>query len=296
MNNTLKIALIALAVLFGAALLLAGGVLIGRSFFGRSAYLDGRFQFNPMENNDNRFAFNGRGPGMMGRGFYPQEDSRRPFLMGPGMMGEGFLPRDNSRQPFGRRPGMMGNRFSGAPGNPLSVEEVQTAVEEYLAQLGIDDLELKEVMIFEQNAYALIQEESTGMSAMELLVDHASAEVFPEFGPNMMWNLKYGMMSGRRGELGSGGCCRDFYSPDDGFEFEAMPVTLEEARIAAQDYLDQEAPGAKVSEEGFTFYGYYTFDFEDNGAIAGMLSVNGFSADVWLHTWHGAIIAEQEVN
>ena len=51
-------------------------------------------------------------------------------------------------------------------------------------------------MIFDNNAYARITEKSTGIGAMELLVDPASLVVFPEYGPNMMWNLKYGMMSG----------------------------------------------------------------------------------------------------
>ena len=296
MNNTLKITLIVLAVLFGAALLLAGGVLIGRSFLGRAAYLDGRVPFNPMDNFNNRYDPDGRGPGMMGRGIYPQDDSRTPFGMGPGIMGQRSFSQDDYRQPFDMRSGMMGGRFSSTTGEPLSIEESKTAIEEYLAQLGNDDLVLKEVMVFDQNAYAVIQEQSTGFSAMELLVDHASGDVFPEYGPNMMWNLKYGMMGGRRGEFGSGACCSDVYSADDDFEFEAMPVTLEEARAAAQEYLDQEVPGAAITEEGFTFYGYYTFDFEENGEMAGMLSVNGFSADVWPHTWHGDFIAEQEIN
>jgi hypothetical protein len=29
--------------------------------------------------------------------------------------------------------------------------------------------------------------------AMELLVDKSSGAIFPEYGPNMMWNLKYGI-------------------------------------------------------------------------------------------------------
>lgn len=296
MNNTLKIVLIVLAVLFGAALLLAGGVVIGRNFLGRAAYMDGRFPFNPMDNFNNRYSPDGRGPGMMGRGYYPQDDSRRSFGMGPGMMGRGFNPQGEYRQPFGMGPGMMGNRFSNYTGEPLSIEEVKTSVEAYLAQLGNDDLVLKELMIFNQNAYAVIQEESTGISAMELLVDHASGDVFPEYGPNMMWNLKYGMMGGRRGEFGSGACCSDVYSADGNFEFEAMPVTLEKARAAAQEYLDQAVPGATITDEVFIFYGYYTFDFEENGEMAGMLSVNGFSSDVWPHTWHGDFVAEQEIN
>jgi len=34
---------------------------------------------------------------------------------------------------------------------------------------------------------------------MELLIDKPSGQVYPEPGPNMMWNTKYGMMSGSGG-------------------------------------------------------------------------------------------------
>jgi hypothetical protein len=42
------------------------------------------------------------------------------------------------------------------------------------------------------------------------------------------------------------------------------------------------------------FYGYYTFDFTVNGKIAGMLSVNGNTGQVWYHSWHGDFIQEVE--
>ena len=54
-----------------------------------------------------------------------------------------------------------------------------------------------------------------------------------------------------------------------------MPVSLEEAQSAAQDYLDKSVADASVSDEGVAFYGYYTFDYQVDGKMAGMLSVNG---------------------
>lgn len=281
MNNTLKITLIVVAVLFGAVLLLSGGIFLGRNFIGRAAFADGRFPFSPM----NRFAYDPgsyeQRPGMMGRGFSRQYNDQaqpvQPFGMGPGMMG-----------------GMMHRGFAIYTGEPLSIEEGKNAFDSYLADLGDEDLVIHEVMIFGQNAYAVIEEKSTGMAAMELLADHATGNVFPEYGPNMMWNLKYGMMGGRRGSFGSGACCQGGYSPNNEFEFEPMPVTLEEAKAAAQSYLDTNIPGASIAEEGYTFYGYYTFDFEENGQMSGMLSVNGYTSSVWPHTWHGDFIAEED--
>ncbi|HSB89714.1 MAG TPA: hypothetical protein VLD63_06785, partial [Anaerolineales bacterium] len=94
-------------------------------------------------------------------------------------------------------------------------------------------------------------------------------------GPNMMWNDKYGMMS--------------FGVPGDN------PLTLDEARGYAQQALEAQLPGSTVHEDGASFYGYYTFDFDgSDGKIAGMLSVEGSSGSVWLHTWHGGFIQEWE--
>ena len=306
MNNTLKITLIVVAVLFGAALLLAGGIFLGRNFIGRAAFADGRFPFSPMNRFSNNSGSNNWGPGMMGRGFSQKYDDQaqpyQPFGMGPGMMGRGFSRQyDGQAQPFrsfGMGPGMMGGfmgrGFAEYTGEPLSIEEAKAAFDSYLAELGDEDLSVHEVMVFNQNAYAIIEEKSTGMMAMELLVDHATGNVFPEYGPNMMWNLKYGMMGGRQGFGGQGACCQGGYTPTSEFEFETMPVTLEEAKSVAQSYLDTNIPGATIAEEGYTFYGYYTFDYEENGQMAGMLSVNGYTSSVWPHTWHGDFIAEEE--
>jgi len=168
------------------------------------------------------------------------------------------------------------------------VEESKQAVQEYLASLGNNDLAIKEIMVFEQNSYAIIFEKSTGIGAFELLVDPATGTVFPEYGPNMMWNLKYGMHSGYGGHgmMGNWG-----QSPDVSAD---MTISAEEAAQAAQEYLDRYNPGVMVSDEITPFYGYYTIDLEQDGKIVGMLSVNGYSGQVFPHTWHGVFIEMSE--
>ena len=69
-----------------------------------------------------------------------------------------------------------------------------------------------------------------------------------------------------------------------------MTVSEDQAVEYAQSYLDANNPGVTVSDEITAFYGYYTIDLEQDGAIVGMLSVNGFSGQVFPHTWHGAFI------
>ena len=73
-----------------------------------------------------------------------------------------------------------------------------------------------------------------------------------------------------------------------------MTVTVAQARTAAQQWLDANQPGAKLADDEMQFPGYYTMDFLKDGKIAGMLSVNGYTGQVWYHTWHGDFISEQE--
>ena len=88
----------------------------------------------------------------------------------------------------------------------------------------------------------------------------------------------------------------------DGFGFgnsdvsPELSVNPEDALKVAQSYLDQFAPGVDVSDEITKFYGYYTIDIEENGEIVGMLSVNGFTRQVFPHTWHGDFIEMSEVH
>lgn len=38
------------------------------------------------------------------------------------------------------------------------------------------------------------------------------------------------------------------------------------------------------------FYGYYNVDVLSNGKTFDMLSVNGYTSQVWHHSWHGTYI------
>jgi hypothetical protein len=273
MNNVLRITLIVVAVL-----ILAGGIFIAGSMFA-SAYGFGAGWM--MGNYDN----NGYGPGMM--------NGRGGNGYGPGMMGG----RGNN----GYGPGMMGGYGNNGNVAPLSVDQAKTAAESYLKTLGVDGLQVSEVMVFDNNAYVVVKETSTGNGAFELLVDPASQTAYPEFGPNMMWNLKYGglnhsqMMGGRNGMMGNGnhmmgGNGWDTTVPAD--VSAEMSVTPERAIEYAQKYLDANIKSATAATDPVKFYGYYTLDFEKDGKVAGMLSVNGYNGQVFLHTWHGNFIEE----
>jgi hypothetical protein len=192
-----------------------------------------------------------------------------------------------------------------------SLGEARSAFERAVEGYGNPNLEVTEVMEFVNNFYAEIEEKDTSIGAMELLINRPGNRVYTEPGPNMMWNTKYGMMSGSGGYggmMGSGG--RGMMGPNAqgmiggssasasaqnprGNTADKMAVSPEQARKIADVYLSRVSPGTRA-EEPTRFYGYYTIDTEKDGKTSGMLSVNGYSGEVWYHSWHGAFVAKEE--
>jgi hypothetical protein len=260
MSKTLKIILIVAGVLIVSCALFTGGLLVG----GATGWLAGLWPARAQQ-------------------LAPAPGLRLPFF-------RRLFPRINPYNQIqpgagaGRMgPGMMG-RFPKTvpPGTqPLTIDQARMAVDTYLKSLNNPDLSVGEVMVFDNNAYVMVTETSTGMGAMELLVDPVTQAVSPEPGPNMMWNLKYGMMRGS-GMMGGYAAPKDV-SPD-------MPVTPEQAVQAAQRYLDSYQAGTQAEQQPDKFYGYYTLHILKDGQVVGMLSVNGFNSQVFPHTWHGTFI------
>jgi len=284
MDKTVRILVIVAAVVVIAVALVGAGFFIGRSVWGWNS-----FHANGMMGDQ----FPRVGFGMMqGRGF--RADTPGDYPYGHGMMG-------GNVGPGGHGHGMMGGFGSTTNADPLSADESLEAVEAYLNDIGNEDLVVAEIMVFDLNSYAIVKEESTGIGAFELLIDPATKTVFPEYGPNMMWNLKYGMHAagetGGHGMMGGGMMGGYRYNDGDLPDVSAeMTVTKAEALELAQQYLDAHDPGVTVSDEVTAFYGYYTIDLEKDGQLVGMLSVNGFNGQVFPHTWHGAFIEMVETD
>lgn len=198
------------------------------------------------------------GPGMMDS-WYDNNRGRDGWGMGLGMMGRGMMGNWRGNTPTGQR---------------LTIDQALESAKKYVSSYN-QDLAVTEIMEFDNNFYILVKETAAGRGAFELLVDPFGGTVIPEMGPNMMWNVKYGHM-------GSGQAVENILS-------------IEQAIQKGQQYLDANLAGAQIQPDGTSFYGYYTFDFRINDQVAGMLSVNGFDGSVWLHTWHGQFVAEQEV-
>ncbi|MBM3471379.1 MAG: hypothetical protein FJX73_11410 [Armatimonadetes bacterium] len=181
----------------------------------------------------------------------------------------------------------------GYPGQPRSarvvtIDQAATLARQMVARYGNRDLVATEIMEFANHLYVVVAEKSTGVGAFELIVER-NGWVRPEPGPNMMWNLKYGHMAGWGGGGMMGGGMMGGWGAPTG-----QSLTRNQARQAAQGWLNQAFPGAKA-EEGMPFYGYFTFDFERGGKVVGMLSVRASTGQVWYHTWHGTFVREKEL-
>ena len=222
-------------------------------------------------------------------------------MMGAGMMGDQYGA------------GMMVSLGGLNNVDPLSIEAAEAAVTDYISSLDQDNLALGEIMIFANHAYAQVIDQTTATGAFEVLIDPVSRTVFPEPGPNMMWNTEYGMMSGgssgmmggmMNGQYGSGMMSGSQYGsammnegqyggmmgslgyvPDAEISF-----TAADAVAAAQEYLDAYLPGKTADATADTFPGYYTLHVLEDGETVGMLSVNAYTGQVFLHHWHGDFI------
>lgn len=74
-----------------------------------------------------------------------------------------------------------------------------------------------------------------------------------------------------------------------------MSVTSEQAQDLAQQWLNASLPGTTIAEKADEFFGYYTIHVLKGDQIHGMLSVNGYTGEVWYHTWHGDFIDMKEL-
>jgi hypothetical protein len=166
-----------------------------------------------------------------------------------------------------------------------NIARAEEIADNYKGSLNSPDIAIGEIMEFEQNFYVVYYEKSTGIGAFEMLIDKESGRIYPEYGPNMMWNIKYGH-SGMMG--GSGGMMGGFTQlPSNG------DIDEEEALQIAQGFLDEVYPGS-VADDPHSFYGYYTIHTTKDGEIFGMLSVNTYDGSVWYHNWHGEYIQSLE--
>lgn len=185
--------------------------------------------------------------------------------MGPGMMNN---PGYNYSYGSGMMGNMMGNMMAlYYPGSkPITQDEALKSMKSFARQYG-SSVEVEDFMVFSSNYYAVLKDTGSGQDIAEIIVDRYSGSIYPEPGPNIMWNTRFGA-----GRTGTG----------------KYEYNITEAEKLAGDFLTGYLPGTQIMESK-QMPGYYTFDFGRND-IEGMLSVNAFSGQIWVHTWHGSYL------
>ncbi len=238
--------------------------------------------------------------GMMGGGYgYGYGNNNPPYSTGatipttpstqyyqpvyPMMFGGGMMSQLGNGQGFG---GMMGGYGYTAPyantGTPLTITNAVTIAQNYVSSIGNPNVAVKQVEEYSANFYVQVNEKN-GNGAFELLINKYTGSIYPEMGPNMMWNTKYGMMRG--------GILSGIY----GTPTTTMTVTSTQATTNAQQYLNTYISGTTTGDVT-TFYGYYTIEVLNGGTTYGMLSVNGYTGQIWVHTWHGTFVQELQIS
>ena len=193
--------------------------------------------------------------------------------------------------------GMMGGNGMGgtmmsiyAPSSrPISQDEARRRAQGFVGRYGAQ-VKIRDFMVFAENYYAQVVDATTGAGLAEVLVDRYTGVVQPEPGPDMLWNTRFGMQGGQYGNGMMGGV-----NPGGGNQGRQVPsapvrYTQTAAQKLADTFVAGYLPGGKVLE-GLPFPGYYTFDY-GRKAIEGMLSVNAFTGEVWVHGWHGVYLGE----
>ena len=236
-------------------------------------------------------------------------------------------------QPYAPPYGMPGPVYIGqnrpATGQPITIEQAETIGRQVLVRGGYAGLALDEIQEFSNNFYVAVKYKAGGRGAFEFLIDRYTGFVHPE-PQTMMWNTQFGHMTGWGGSgpgammgggcgpgmtgggYGSGGMMGGGYGYGPGgmmggygpgtqsrSAVGAAPtvqptVTAAQAKTIAQTFLNTQFPGTKVRNVD-TFPGYYTLDVNRDGKVVGMLSVNGYTGQVWYHGWHGAFVQEKEL-
>ncbi|MEZ0536845.1 PepSY domain-containing protein [Caldicellulosiruptoraceae bacterium PP1] len=171
----------------------------------------------------------------------------------------------------------------------LSVNQITENVNRYLQNNYGSNMKISDIFLYKDSDYYVsVVESDTGKGAIELLVNPYTGYIYPEYGPNMMWNEKYGMHG--NGRFGMMGMMRSIYKGSYYNRNDTKDISRNQALEIADNYVkktfgnDYSVPG-----EVHEFYGYYTIHINKGNKPAGMLSVNYHTGDIWYHTWHGQL-------
>jgi len=234
-------------------------------------------------------------PGQMRQGMMQQPRMMQPGMAGPDMMGNmqgrGAGP-GRMMQPGMMGPGMRDDSWAmpwmqpgAAQGQRLTGDQAMKAATSALATRNNPDLQVAEMLEFEDAFYVRVAERSTGINAFELLVNPYTGVTRQEAGPSTIWNTKYGGAEGMAAIMRQG-----WAAPGSGQPTADVPIKPDQALKNAQAYLDAQKNAQKVMQAA-KYYGYYVVPtLGSDGKVAGLLAVNGYTGRVWDENRFGKLL------
>jgi hypothetical protein len=166
----------------------------------------------------------------------------------------------------------------GTTTTPLTLSQAVTVANEYLTSLNNPNLAITNVQEYAVNFRFSLYEKSTGIGAYEMTINKYTGYVCPGMGPSVIWNTKYTIINGA-------------ISVYNATATSTMPVTATQAQTFAQQYLSTAMPATTVGT-ATPFYGYYNVEVLSGGNLYGILSVNGYTGQIWYQAWHGSFIQQ----
>jgi len=164
----------------------------------------------------------------------------------------------------------------------IDLKDLNQNVENFVKAINMN-YEIDVILTFTNSDYYYsIKDSESGKGVLELQINPLTGVIYPEFGPNMMWNTNFNIsdMNSRNGMNNL--TFRDDFKNND-------IISLEESIILARKYFENLDMIYDVDQEGLEFSGYYTLYVKDNNKTIGLLSVNYYTGDIWYHAWHGDV-------
>lgn len=166
----------------------------------------------------------------------------------------------------------------GPIGVPITSNKTLEIIEKYLKKTNNDDLYPRRLFEYNTHFEVELKEKETERGAFELIIDKFNGRVYPETGPNLTWNGKYGFNGNYFG-----------LQP-------AMPIKVGDALQTVGDFIKRTSPELKIEGDVSEYYGYYEFHITLEGKLAIEANVNGFTGEMWIENWHGSLLREVSVD
>jgi len=209
-----------------------------------------------------------------------EDQDANPF---PGMDPRGFgcggmIPRGDgfwSEDPFwGMNPWQEDENMSG---ERLTLDQALEKAQSYLAERD-SNLRVARLYEFQYAFIAVTVDSESGDAAYPLLIQPVSGQV------RAMTALCIAARVDRDPPQGSD------QAPT------GVSLSMSEAAARAQQALDARAAGMTIDPQGIAFPGYYTFEYSEDGDIAGLISVHAETGVYRLHNGPGDFIRKEEIS